>query len=66
MFDRGCREGWLARELNARKIDVVGLDGTAQLVEAGRQGGSEFRLISYEDIAAGRFALLGKDPVGSL
>ena len=36
MFDRGCREGWLARELNARKIDVVGLDGTAQLVEVGR------------------------------
>ncbi len=44
------------RELSARQIDVVGLDVTAQLIEEARQtGGAEFRVISYEDLAAERF-----------
>lgn len=78
LLDIGCGEGWLARELSARHIDVLGVDVTAQLIEeARRAGGGEFRVISYEDIAAGRFkasvdaavcnfALPGKESVDSL
>ena len=78
VLDIGCGEGWLARELSGRGIDVLGIDVTAQLIEeAQRAGGGQFRTASYEDIAAGRvtasvdvavcnFALLGKESVDSL
>ena len=78
VLDIGCGEGWLARELSGRGIDVLGIDVTVQLIEeAQRAGGGQFRVASYEDIAAGRFkasvdvavcnfALLGKESVDSL
>ena len=75
VLDMGCGEGWLARELAARNMRVIGTDGVPQLVEAARRaGGGDFRMLSYEEIAAGQFpisvdmvvcnfALLGKASV---
>ncbi len=58
VLDVGCGEGWLARALAARDIEVVGVDAVPSLVEAARaSGGGDFRVMSYEDIAAGRLAL---------
>lgn len=73
ILDIGCGEGWLARELASRNIDVVGVDVVPALIdEAQSAGGGDFRAMSYEDIAAGKlnisvdvivsnFALLGKE-----
>lgn len=75
VLDIGCGEGWLARELAARNIHVMGIDVVPSLIEeAQRAGGGDFRLMSYEEIAAGKlkvavdvvvsnFALLGKESV---
>jgi len=75
VLDLGCGEGWLARVLAAKGIDVVGVDVVPGLVEQARKaGGGEFRVASYEEIAAGKlqvsvdvsvgnFALLGKESV---
>ncbi|MEP6936179.1 MAG: class I SAM-dependent methyltransferase [Nitrospirota bacterium] len=78
VLDIGCGEGWLVRKLRARKIDVLGIDVTAHLIdEAQRAGGGQFFVASYEDIAAEtfrasvdvavcNFALLGKESVDGL
>lgn len=75
VLDIGCGEGWLARELAARNIHVVGVDAVPELIEiAQHAGGGDFRIASYEEIAAGKvkvsvdimvcnFALLGKESV---
>ena len=77
-IDVGCGEGWLARELTARGVDVVGYDAVAGLVERARAlGGGDFRQISYEDIGAhgfgaiadvavANFSLIGLDSVESV
>lgn len=77
-IDIGCGEGWLARALDARGIAVLGIDAIDALVEAARaHGGGEFRVASYDDIAAGRldaraevvvcnFSLLGGESVDNL
>lgn len=78
VLDIGCGEGWLVRELSGHGIRAVGIDAVAGLVEQARAaGGGEFRVASYEDLAAGgldlrvdlalcNFALLGKESVESL
>lgn len=73
VLDVGCGEGWLARELDARGIEVTGIDVVPHLVdEAWRAGGGEFHVMSYEalaarerefdvDVMACNFSLLGKE-----
>lgn len=53
VLDLGCGEGWLARALGARGIEVVGTDASAPLIEAARRaGGAVFHAASYEDLVA--------------
>jgi len=78
VLDMGCGEGWLARELAARAIHVTGVDVVPGLIEqAQRAGGGEFRVASYEEIAAGaldrpvdavvcNFSLIGNESVNGL
>lgn len=75
VLDIGCGEGWLVRELASHNIKAMGIDAIPALVQqAQQQGGGEFKLISYQDIAQGKlirkfdllvcnFSLLGKHSV---
>ncbi|WP_333876797.1 class I SAM-dependent methyltransferase [Methylobacter sp.] len=75
VLDIGCGEGWLARELAVANIHVIGIDVVPGLVEVALHAGDgDFRVISYEELAAGKlsvsvdvivcnFALLGKESV---
>jgi SAM-dependent methyltransferase len=74
--DLGCGEGWLVRALP--EVDMVGVDAIAGLVDAARRaGGGDFRVMSYEEIAAGslrlavdvavcNFSLIGNEAVNGL
>ncbi|WP_208280077.1 methyltransferase domain-containing protein [Massilia oculi] len=54
--DLGCGEGWLVRALP--EVEMVGVDAIAGLVDQARAaGGGDFRVLSYEEIAAGELAL---------
>ena len=54
--DLGCGEGWLVRALP--EVTMVGVDAIEGLVEQARAaGGGDFRVLSYEEIAAGALAL---------
>lgn len=78
VLDVGCGEGWLARALHARGIQVIGMDIVPELIAAAQQGaGGDFRLLSYEDLAQGKlgdtvdavvcnFSLIGKAAVEQL
>lgn len=78
VLDIGCGEGWLARVLEAKGIHVIGVDVVPGLIEqAQRAGRGTFRVVSYEQIAAGKlqisvdvivcnFALLGRESVEGL
>lgn len=74
--DLGCGEGWLVRALAG--VEMVGVDAIPGLVEAARAaGGGDFRVMSYEQIAAGglqrafdiaicNFSLIGNEAVSGL
>lgn len=78
VMDIGCGEGWLAHALAAQGVSVIGVDALPALIEAARsQGGGDFRVLSYEDLAAGalderadvvvcNFSLLGGASVDAL
>lgn len=79
VFDIGCGEGWLARALIARGIEVTGIDAVPELIaEAVRRGGGQFQVGDYGDIAGHKlqcgtfdaavcnFSLLGKKSVEAL
>lgn len=58
VLDLGCGEGWLARELDARGVEVIGVDVVPDLIAAARQAGAgDFRTMSYEDVARGRLVV---------
>lgn len=77
-LDLGCGEGWLVRALSEHGVRVTGVDVVPALIEQAKQaGGGEFRVASYEAIAAGEldltvdvaianFSLIGKESVESL
>lgn len=57
VIDVGCGEGWLARALAEKGVQALGVDAVPALVEAARaKGGGDFRVMPYEDIAAGALA----------
>ena len=78
ILDIGCGEGWLARALSERGIRAIGVDVVPDLIDqANRAGGGEFRVASYEAIAAGEldvtvdvaianFSLIGAESVNNL
>ncbi len=78
VLDIGCGEGWLCRQLSVRKVKVTGIDIVPELINAAKaSGGGDFRLLSYEELAAGQlqqsfdiavcnFSLIGKESVENL
>jgi 2-polyprenyl-3-methyl-5-hydroxy-6-metoxy-1,4-benzoquinol methylase len=75
VLDLGCGEGWLGRALANKDVHVIGVDIIPGLVEQAQgAGGGDFRVASFQEIAAGKFhasvdavvcnfALLGKGSV---
>jgi SAM-dependent methyltransferase len=56
VLDVGCGEGWLARAIAHPSRDVVGIDGSAALIEQARavpMPGVRFAAVSYEQLIAG-------------
>jgi 2-polyprenyl-3-methyl-5-hydroxy-6-metoxy-1,4-benzoquinol methylase len=75
VLDIGCGEGWLVRSLAEHGVRATGVDVVPALIDqAIRAGGGEFRVASYEQIAAAElditvdavvanFSLIGKESV---
>ncbi|MFV1980008.1 MAG: class I SAM-dependent methyltransferase [Rhodothermia bacterium] len=75
VIDLGCGEGWLTRKLVDCGLQVIGLDVVPEMIEEARRAGKgDFRVLSYEEIEAGKldltvdvvvcnFSLLGKESV---
>lgn len=75
-IDIGCGEGWLVRALDG--VDMIGVDVVAGLVDMAKAaGGGDFRVMSYEEVAAGaldasvdvaicNFSMIGKESVEGL
>ena len=52
VLDLGCGEGWLARALSERGIDVTGIDASQPLIEAASAlDGGRFLAVRHEDAA---------------
>ena len=51
VLDVGCGEGWLVRALAAVGVRARGVDRSAPLVEAARQLGGDFEVVSYDQAA---------------
>jgi 2-polyprenyl-3-methyl-5-hydroxy-6-metoxy-1,4-benzoquinol methylase len=78
LLDIGCGEGWLGRALAASGIEVRGIDVVPSLIEQARAlGGGDFRVVSYENLAAAalgftadiavcNFSLLGEESVDAV
>jgi 2-polyprenyl-3-methyl-5-hydroxy-6-metoxy-1,4-benzoquinol methylase len=50
-LDVGCGEGWLARALERRNVEVIGIDVIPSLVsQALEAGGGDFRVVSYDEL----------------
>lgn len=59
VLDLGCGEGWLARALSAGGCEIVGVDGSPELIAAARAGGgARFEVATYDELAS-RTAELG-------
>lgn len=48
VLDVGCGEGWLSRVLAEAADEVVGIDGSAELVAHARAAGGRFEVVDYE------------------
>jgi 2-polyprenyl-3-methyl-5-hydroxy-6-metoxy-1,4-benzoquinol methylase len=60
VLDVGCGEGWLARALANRGVEVLGIDGSRRLVDRAIElGGGVFEAIGYDEIIADP-AILGQ------
>jgi len=78
VLDLGCGEGWLGRALAERGVQLVGIDAVPDLIaRATAAGGGDFRVASYEQLAAGaldftadvavcNFSLLGCESVETI
>lgn len=79
VLDVGCGEGWLARALASLGAGVHGVDASAPLIEAAREEGGSFDVVTYAEAVSNparlgeeydaivfNFALLDDDAVGIL
>jgi 2-polyprenyl-3-methyl-5-hydroxy-6-metoxy-1,4-benzoquinol methylase len=78
VLDVGCGEGWLARALSLKGIQVIGIDVVPELIrQAQTASDADFRVGSYKDIAEGKFdvtvdvvvcnfSLIGKESVDGM
>ncbi len=52
LLDLGCGEGWLARELASKGINVFGIDAVPELIEKCKQrGDANFVVCTYENLS---------------
>ncbi len=64
VIDLGCGEGWLARALAVRGVDVLGIDAVPALVDAARTvGGGRFLAMDYADVAGGALVVQPLHPL---
>lgn len=80
VLDVGCGEGWLAKELFEKGIDISGIDVIPELIARAKDKViGDFKIASYEDIADGKiifsklfdaivinFALIAKESTANL